>query len=82
MAPATKNLNPISASNSWALPIAATILVAGSLLFWSCLGLLWLATRQSPQQPIVIWMPPATSPNATEQPNPIKLQAMVAPEAR
>ena len=66
MASPTKS--PISSlvDQSWTLPIAATILVAGSLVFWTCLGLFWLAIRQSPSRPIVIWMPPAADGNAAQ----------------
>jgi hypothetical protein len=58
----TSSLRSKSSLDSWALPIAATIVVAGSLIFWLCVGLLWLAAREQPQQPIVIWIPSATGP--------------------
>ena len=82
MAPLPKNSNSVGAGNSWALPIAATILVAGSLLFWTCIGLFWLATRQPAQQPIVIWMPPSANATAAEPVSPMQLQRIIVPEVR
>jgi hypothetical protein len=60
MGPTPKPSLLASAPPSWALPIAATILVAGSLVFWTCVGTLWLAARPAPQAPIVIYMPAGT----------------------
>ena len=82
MVPLAKNSKSVVAGNTWALPLAAIILVAGSLLFWTCIGLLWLATRQPAQQPIVIWMPPSVNANTAEPVSPIQLKRIIAPEVR
>jgi hypothetical protein len=82
MAPATNTSNSIVAGNTWAIPIAATILVAGSLLFWSCIGLLWLAARQPPQAPIVIWMPPAANSSTAGQSNASQFSTASMPQDR
>ncbi len=67
---------------SWALPIAAAILVAGSLMFWTCLGLVWLASRPATQQPIVIWMPTAASSDIVQQANHFQPRPANAPQDR
>jgi hypothetical protein len=59
MVPQRNSTTAAGTLNSWAVPIAATILVGGSLLFWAWAGLLWFVARPAAQQPIVIWMPPA-----------------------
>jgi hypothetical protein len=51
-------------THPWALPLAAIILVAGSLAFWTCVGALWLAARPAPQAPIVIYMPAEAAASA------------------
>jgi hypothetical protein len=69
MATLTKSASLGLTSTSWALPLAAMILVAGSLVFWACVGLFWLAIRQpqSPDQPIVIWVSPAAGSAANDE---------------
>ncbi len=54
MATATDSSSPTNSASTWALPLAATILVAGSLAFWALAGVVWLATRPAPQPPIVV----------------------------
>jgi hypothetical protein len=82
MAPTTKAFRTVPALGSWALPAAAIILVAGSLLFWACVGLVWLATHQPPQQPIVIWMPHAAGSSAADETNSAQLQPANVPRDR
>jgi hypothetical protein len=57
MATTHESSAPTGPMSSWALPMAATILVAGSLVFWTWLGMFWLASRPAPSAPIVIYMP-------------------------
>ena len=67
MVPQRKSLTAAATLNSLAVPLAATILVGGSLLFWTCVGVLWLAARPATQQPIVIWMPPAAEASSEQK---------------
>lgn len=48
-------------------PAIAAVLVGGVLLLCSLVGMLWLASRTTTQQPIVIWMPPATAQTADRE---------------
>jgi hypothetical protein len=82
MAPTTNTIRNAPALGSWALPAAAAILVAGSLLFWTCVGLVWLASRPASQAPIVIWMPPATSSSVPDQASTAQLQTASVPRDR
>ena len=53
---------------AWVWPMTAAIVVGGTLVFSSFVGLLWLAAHPV-QQSTVIWLQPATSPaSALEQP--------------
>lgn len=61
MATVTDTSSSASILQSWALPLAATILVAGSLVFWAMLGMVWLAARPVPQPPIVVLLDSARS---------------------
>ncbi len=58
MATATDSSSPTNSASTWALPLAATILVAGSLAFWTVAGVVWLATRPAPPTPVVVYLPP------------------------
>jgi hypothetical protein len=42
----------------WVWPMTAAIVVSGSLVFWSLVGMFWLATHPA-RQATVIWMQPA-----------------------
>ena len=49
-------------------PAIAAIVVGGVLLLCTLIGMFWLASRSTNQQPIVIWMPAsATQPADKEQ---------------
>ena len=50
-----KNTNADTRSEPWALPIATSILVVGSLAFWTLLAAIWLASRPQEAQPVVIF---------------------------
>jgi hypothetical protein len=45
-------------ANAWVWPLTAAIVMGGSILFWSLVGLFWLAARP-PEPPIVIRMAPS-----------------------
>lgn len=42
-------------------PAIVAVLVGGVLLLCTLIGMFWLASRTTTQQPIVIWMPPAVA---------------------
>ena len=82
MAPAPNSTPLPSPLASWALPATAAVLVAGSLVFWTCLGLFWLAARPNTPQPIVVWMPPVTQAVAADQINQSPVHSSVAAQDR
>ena len=45
-------------TDAWVWPMTAAIVMGGSILFWSFVGLFWLATHPT-QQSVVIWTTPA-----------------------
>ena len=53
---------------TWVWPMTAAIVVSGSLVFWSLVGMFWLAVHPT-RQATVIWMQPAAAQaTGTEQP--------------
>jgi hypothetical protein len=51
---------------TWVWPLTAAIVVGGSILFWSLVGLFWIATHPA-EKAVVIWMAPAEAASVAEQ---------------
>jgi hypothetical protein len=83
MAPKPDNSPHGFTLENWGLPAAVAIVVAGSLVFWICVGFFWLAARQPPAppppQPIVIWMPPIEGSSTADQSAAIPFQPALVP---
>lgn len=69
MAPSlnTSQLAEPLAQPGWVWPAVAAVLVVGSLLFWSLLGVLWLATRSQDSRPVIVYVQSAAPASPTGQ---------------
>jgi len=51
------SVHNVGQSDPWIWPITAVIVMGGSILFWTFVGLFWLATHPA-QRSVVVLMPP------------------------
>jgi ABC-type phosphate transport system auxiliary subunit len=55
----------------WVWPVTAGIVVTGTLMLCTLLGMFWLVARPARQAPVVIWMPaPADVTSSVQPPSP------------